>query len=56
MIFCSTEFNESFPLATAKAWPRNPGPDGISFRFYQKIWDFVKDDMLDLFLIFTKIS
>jgi hypothetical protein len=26
-----------------------PGPDGISFRFYQKFWDLVKNDLLDLF-------
>jgi hypothetical protein len=25
-----------------------PGPDGMPFLFYQKIWDIIKDDMLAL--------
>jgi hypothetical protein len=26
-----------------------PGPDGISFMFYQKLWDIVKNDIMALF-------
>jgi hypothetical protein len=25
-----------------------PGPDGVSFLFYQKFWDTIKDDLLNL--------
>jgi hypothetical protein len=25
---------------------KSPGPDGISFHFYQQYWDLIKDDIL----------
>jgi hypothetical protein len=30
------------------------GPDGLSFHFYQKFWNLIKDDILDLFDDFYK--
>jgi hypothetical protein len=26
-----------------------PGPDGLSFMFYQKFWDIIKEDLIDMF-------
>lgn len=31
-----------------------PGPDGLSFLFYQKFWDIIKKDILALFVDFCK--
>ena len=26
-----------------------PGPDGLSFLFYQKFWDLIKHDLMEMF-------
>jgi hypothetical protein len=26
-----------------------PGPDGISFMFYQYFWEMIKDDLIEIF-------
>ena len=26
-----------------------PGPDGLSFLFYQKFWNLIKADLIDMF-------
>ena len=31
-----------------------PGPDGFSFPFYQKFWNIIKDDLVNLVRLFEK--
>lgn len=33
---------------------KSPGPDGFTFAFYQKAWDIIKDDCMQIFKLFEK--
>jgi hypothetical protein len=50
-----TPFTEEEVKAIFSCYPEGPpGPDGLSFLFYQKFWGLIKNDVMDLFMDFYK--
>jgi hypothetical protein len=51
--FSEVEFKEAIFSCYAEG---APDPDGISFLFYQKFWDLVKEDLINMFNDFLMVS
>jgi len=49
MTFSQEEINEA---AFCMPNDKSPGPDGFTMLFYQECWDFIKQDLLKVFLKF----
>jgi hypothetical protein len=48
-------FEEEISKTVFESYPKGaPGPDGMSFLFYQKLWHLIKSDLLAMFDDFHK--